>query len=565
MTHVSLSVPGHRGRVLAAGGEVLAEDDVTWRVFIDPVVAAGRARPSARDRELRLIQRIETMHSAFPHLRPADPEAMILRIVDALDHDRHSFSIGTLRTPEERIAFENWLAPRPERRAYSIEPRVRRRYPMEELVGPIVGGFGSDYEYWGVEGRVLDELRAFDGVVRYRRDARNRGAWIEYDGNVDPRHGDDVALTIDLECQRVLLEAIDDVRERSDPRLVTGLILDPSNGAILAAASWPTAADVRAMTGVEKLEQKEHLQWAAPHFLGLLYEPGSTIKPLVVAEALVRGVSPRTILKGAPGDSKVFVQGRGRRTIRDVHEDGPLDLEGAIIHSSNIAMAALGLSIGRPGLEACIERFSLTEKTGVEMANEQAGYGPHTSSPSRQRRWSWNSTISVAIGYEIMVTPLQLARAYCVLANGGYAVNPHFVARPDTPRDESRRALSAPIAAIVRTYMREAIEAAEVKDPRLVNWGSERIRLAGKTGTAAMLETDPETGKRVYSKRFYRSSFIGFAPVDNPRYVMMIVAEKPKGAYYGSQVARPSVIRALAKLLPDLALGEDRPTEEGVR
>lgn len=565
-TRVQEDVRGKRGRILAASGEVLVKDQLGWQIFIDPIVAAGRKAKNFEEREQRLLSRIETLHRKLPFLAQGDSdgskrETLTRILIGALQAGSHCVALGFLSNPVERQQFERAIATAPERRAYSIEAR-RSRWSVEGLgLDSVLGVLGSDYWYYGIERQAEDELRAFDGVAWRRRDARNRRALDEFSGNRPAVDGTDVTLTIDLECQRVLLEALVDVVDRTSARLVTGIIADPQTGEILAIASLPTADQVRTSAGLvaanyDQLPKTLQLLMA-PHFLALSYQPGSTIKPFVVAEALDRGVPIDTILKPREAESMVLSKGRARRRLTDVHVDGPLSLEGALIHSSNIGLATLGLHhLGQAGLRSMIRRFGFTQSTEIELANEQVGYGPHT-----RNNWNHHSTISVSIGYEIMITPLQLVRAYCALANGGFRVDLHLrkdsypdLVRVDQLADEDReerRLLSGRTTEQVQRWLRAAIAHAEETDPRLVQWGSQKIQLAGKTGTAAMVELNPETGKVGFSKENYRSSFIGFAPVDNPKYLMMIVAEKPKGAYYGSQVARPSVIRALSQLLAE--------------
>jgi len=280
-------------------------------------------------------------------------------------------------------------------------------------------------------------------------------------------------------------------------------------------------------------------------------EPGSTFKPYIASWALMEKVTHLGDIinceNGAWRD--------GKRLLHDHKPYGDLSFEDVVAKSSNIGMAKLGKRLGNKRLRAALKAFGFGEKTGIDLAGESAGIitAPHA--------WTSFSTTSVPMGHEISVTPLQLARAFCAFANGGMLVQPH-VLRAVLSSDGGvvqeyhapppRRAIPESIATIMKNEILTGV----------VNHGTgsqaalTRYQVFGKTGTAQI----PRLGSTGYVPDAYVGSFIGAAPREEPRLVVLVCITRPLKSigYYGGTVAAPAARQILAESLAYLQVPAER-------
>ncbi len=403
-------------------------------------------------------------------------------------------------------------------RGVHFERVVERFYPHGDLALELVGRVSAEGRpLSGLELELDSILRGVPGSAVVRREARGRpipGAMLTVS---EPRPGRDVVLTIDLELQEIAREALAEAMERTGAMGGDLLMTDPRSGEVLAAAS-------------RRREGRRH--WRA---VTDPYEPGSTLKPFVAAALLTSG---RATL-----DDTVFAENgtyrRGGRLIRDEHEYGVLTLAEVLRYSSNIGMVKLveGLS---PGWHYSLLRdFGFGTPTGIPYPAESAGMLP------RPAEWSGYSQASLAIGYEIGVTPLQMTMAYGALANGGLLMAPRLVrevrsrggrvvSRPE-PRI-IRRAVPADVAESVTRALVDVVEGGTG-----TRAGLGAFRVAGKTGTARAYGPDG------YAEGRYTASFAGFFPADDPQLVVLV---KLDGAtQYGGGAAAPVTGATLAAAL----------------
>ena len=223
--------------------------------------------------------------------------------------------------------------------------------------------------------------------------------------------------------------------------------------------------------------------------------------------------------------------------VHDVRDRGPLSMEDAVVYSSNIGMSFLGLRVGRDRLIETLDRFGFCRRTGIDLPGEAAG--------RRTSRKEWKelyTSVSVAFGYEVRITPLQLCNAFAVLVNGGYLYKPRIVEKVVRNEEEvpnPPEILDRPIDEAQSREMREILL-------RVITEGTgSRLRLdgfrfGGKSGTALV---GPD-----YRKKDYLASFEAFAPYDEPEVVVLVMIEKPRGrAYYGSTVSGPVVASVLRR------------------
>jgi cell division protein FtsI (penicillin-binding protein 3) len=388
---------------------------------------------------------------------------------------------------------------------------VQRFYPNGSLVRELLGAVGTDgVAQGGIELEFDSVLNGRTGRAVVRHDARGRPVHGAMMRAVDPTPGRDLYLTIDYDLQEIADQALSEQIENTQAAGGELLMLDPHTGEVLATVS--RGRDGRARN------------WRAAT---QPYEPGSTLKPFTVA-ALLR--TERASL----GDSVFAENGEyeiNGRTLRDVHKMGWTTLAEALRESSNIGVAKVAARLDAREQYEALRDFGFGSPTGAAYPSESAGrlYRP--------AQWTKMSAASLAIGYELAVTPLQLALAYAALANGGVLVEPRLV-REVRSRDGTversfaprvvRRVISEDIAAEIREVLVGAVEEGTGQAASLGAFS-----LAGKTGTVRMIEN----GR--YKPGAYIASFAGYFPADDPQLVFLVKLDEPRGAYYGGTTAAP--------------------------
>ena len=389
--------------------------------------------------------------------------------------------------------------------------RVQMRfYPRGAIATEILGVVNSNGKALsGIELEFDSVLAGKPGIALVRRGHRGRaipGAMVQAQ---PPRAGRDIYLTIDSDLQEIATEALRAAVKNTGARGGDLLLADPRTGEILASVN------IRAFHADNWRAATEP------------YEPGSTLKPFTVAALLAE--------KQARLTDSVFAENgtytHQGRTLRDVHAMGWTSVAGALQHSSNIALAKLSTRVPPQLQYQYLRAFGFGSPTAVTYPSESGGW------LLRPAQWSRFSQASLAIGYEISVTPLQLVLAYGALANGGVLMEPRLV-REVRSRDARvmqqfeprvvRRVIPERVANDIRNVLVEVVEAGSGGNAALGPYA-----VAGKTGTARNFR-----GGR-YESGSYTASFAGFFPAENPQLVFLVKLDSPQGAYYGGVTAAP--------------------------
>jgi cell division protein FtsI (penicillin-binding protein 3) len=424
-----------------------------------------------------------------------------------------------------------------------VREEPRREYPQGRAAAATIGVVGADQDgrvagLTGLE-RLFDaRLRGTDGVRHVLRSGRHEALHMYPDRVRPPQVGADLETTLDVVLQEIVEEALDGLEERHRPRAASAIVLEPHSGEILALASRP-ALDPALFPDLDPRSLRIPAVQDA-------FEPGSTIKPLIVAWALTRGaVRPQQMFDCGPG-VKFF----GGRRLEDVKPNGLLDLTQVLVKSSNIGMAQVAQALGCDEMHRLLGLLGFGRKTGVEATGEEPGR------TTERKKWHRDYTlVSVSMGHELMVTPLQLAAAHASLLNGGLLVRPTLL-RGEPRLPGARIPFDAAALAFVRRAMELVVQEGTGKRARVPG-----VRVGGKTGTA---EKYPEGSGR------YMASFLGFAPVDDPRLLVLVFADEPQAVDgikpYGGVCAAPVVGEILQRALPLIDDVLDRaPPESGVR
>ncbi|WP_425602278.1 peptidoglycan D,D-transpeptidase FtsI family protein [Luteimonas aquatica] len=390
----------------------------------------------------------------------------------------------------------------------------RRFYPQGEAMAHILGFTNVDDKgQEGVELAFDEWLRGQPGAEKVIRD--RRGRIVE---NVDLVRaavpGKDITLSIDRRIQFLAYKELRNALVENKAAGGSIVIMDVNTGEILAMANLPSynpnavngaPADVRRNRAVTDL-----------------VEPGSTMKPLTIATALNAGVvTPETRVDTNPGYMAV-----GRFTIRDVpRNNGVLDVTGVITRSSNIGAAKIAARVPNKTFYDSVHGFGYGSSPSSGFPGESSGVLPPPS------RWSGSSKTTMSYGYGLSVTPLQIARAYSALGNGGRLVTPTFV---KGQQSEAPQVVRPEIAHEVVRMMETVVTLGGAKQAAVLGY-----HVAGKTGTAR------KASRGGYDPGHYFALFAGVVPATNPRFATVIVINDPQaGKYYGGLVSAP-VYRAV--------------------
>lgn len=403
----------------------------------------------------------------------------------------------------------------------------RRYYPSGTVTGHVVGF--TDVDDQGQEGIELaydEQLRAIPGRKRVLKD--RFGNIVESVESVTlPVPGKDITLSLDRRLQYLVYRELKAAVTAHHARGASAIVLDVHSGEVLAMVNEPgfnpnNRASLRSSVFRNRVVTD-------------VFEPGSTLKPFTAAAALESGkFFPHTIIDTGSGLLTV-----GRNTIRDTHNHGPLTVAQVIEKSSNIGAARMALTLGDRVLREMLFKAGFGAITGISLPGEVTGrMNPPSSVPI--------NLATLGYGYGISVTPLQLARAYTVLANGGWVLPVSMLKRDTLP--EGKRVMSEQTARQVRGMLEQAVSQDGTGAAAQVAY----YRVGGKTGTAHKLVNGE------YANNRYIASFAGFAPASKPQLVMIISVDEPNGSvYYGGLVAAPVFSKVMAGALRLLNISPD--------
>ena len=538
------TIPARPGEILDRRGRLLATTITMRSLYIVPNRISNGWRVA--------VQLGETLQ--------LDPDRLLERI--AANRDKQFLWVKRrLSDAESEQVKELQLPPG----TWGFRDEFLRRYPQTTLAAHVIGLRDIDGRGRGGVEQSLDAiLGGRPGQRRLERDAHGKVMAIHDQIAQSPSHGRCVVLTLDAVIQLHAERELDRLMAQWKPQGAAAIVLDPKTGEVLAMASRPTF--------------DPNMPDAVPEFgwsnraVAAMYEPGSTIKPLVVSWALEKDV----IQRDETFDCEMGVYRMGRRLLHDHHPYGTLNVTDILVKSSNIGMAKIGQRLTNRGLYDLAVAFGLGRRTGIEIPGELSGV------VRSLRDWNAYSTGSVPMGHEISVTPIQLIAAHAALANDGALISPRLikhVARDSVTADEVILAtlnrsggVTVPVAngdwiasAVVSPVVHPDIARWMIQGPLtdVVARGTGRkakidgYEVFGKTGTSQ--KTDPETGK--YSTTHHVSSFICGAPAEDPQVLVLVVADDPSvsGSHYGGIIAAPFARAILQKTLVQLRVPPEQP------
>ena len=506
----------------------LADDQNTVEVVVEP----GRGRIFDRNGYLVAGNESFARFSVYWPGVPADQASEVDRVAGLLSEA--GFPVPLDRKPGYQVLADN--VPYPVAldvmshgsRMVNCTVLNRRTYPMGDAMAPVLGRCTPDHTE-GLELQLNSILQGIPGHTSLERSAWNDYSLRDIDSESEPaQDGLDVILTIDARFQAIAQEELEKAVQLAGAAWGAVVVVDPSNGDILAMASYP----VRDSLGVP----------ARNNCVQSNHEPGSTFKTFALAAALEEDL---VSLSDSFDVSQGWLEVAGTR-IHDSHLiDSVLCLSDVISQSSNVGTVMMARSIPDSILYEYCRGFGFGRATGVELPGELDGILYPVS------MWSGVSRANLAIGQEICVTPLQLAMAYSAIANGGILYGPRLVSATGTDGVwrhwnvfERGRVISPETAALIRTILTAAVEEGTGRSAMIPG-----VRIAGKTGTAERL---------ALGNNAYLSAFAGMVPAECPELVAVVVIDQPAHYYrWGSTLAAPAFQAIVSRILssePDVAL-----------
>jgi cell division protein FtsI/penicillin-binding protein 2 len=495
-----------RGTIYDSSGEVLAISVKAWSAFL-----------SNKDKaeSLRIFNRILREN---PRLTRDDKQNIMKRI----DQGDKFIWIKRKLPDSEYQRLKNIKSLDEVRMQSTVDfiQEYRRIYPQNATACHILGGVGIDEQgLGGIEYSLNDILRGKNCKVKVVQDARQKAFKLQY--LEKPRDGKDIYLTIDSSIQFFVEKELEAAVKKHNAKSGTVIVMDTREGAILAMAGFPhfNPIDLK-YTSPGMIQNKA---------ISFLYHPGSTFKIILASTALEQNLcSPQQSFFCYNGVYKVKDQ-----VLIDEKPYDHLTFEEIIIYSSNIGAARIGERLGKRKYYEGIKSFGFGTRTGLHLPAEEGGI------VNPLNKWSGVSLDFLAYGYEIAVTPIQMTRAFNVIANDGYMIQPYIVKTIDgvvLKRAKPQKVLSPGTVVRMKAIMEEVVKRGTGKTTCI-----EGIPIAGKTGTTKKINKNKDI-------IHYVSSFGGFFPAKRPWVTMFIVIDEPKGQFYGSDVAAP-LFKSIAERL----------------
>ena len=430
-----------------------------------------------------------------------------------------------------------------------VDEDYRRYYPMGTLASKVLGFTGGDNQgIIGLEVEYDDILKGKPGKILTTTDARG----IELDGigenREEPQKGYTLRISLDADIQKYVQQAAQKVMEEKQAERVSILLMNPQNGEIYACVNVPefdlnepfelnSGMDAEGMSE-EKKQDLLNQMWRNP-CLNDTYEPGSTFKIITMAAGLAEGVVSLNDSFYCPGYK--LVEDRRIRCAKTTGH-GAETFETGIMNSCNPVFIELGERLGVENFYKYFSQFGLLSKTNVDLPGEAA------TIMHKKENVGPVELATISFGQSFQITPMQLVTTVSSIINGGHRITPHFGVKitgeggkeVETLRYETKNDICTKETSETMRYLLERV----VSDGSGKNAKIEGVSIGGKTATS---QTLPRSDHK------YISSFLGFAPADDPKVLVLVVINDPKGTYYGGQIAAPVAKEIMENILPYLA------------
>ncbi|MBQ7797125.1 MAG: peptidoglycan glycosyltransferase [Lachnospiraceae bacterium] len=434
-----------------------------------------------------------------------------------------------------------------------VDEDYKRYYPYDSLASKVLGFTGADNQgIIGLEVMYEKYLKGHDGKILTLADAKGVEVENAAEERIEPIAGNTLTVSLDVNIQKYAEQAAYQVMEKKGAKAVSIIIMNPQNGEIYAMVNAPEfnlndPFTLGADAVYESSEEKQNLlnQMWRNRCINDTYEPGSTFKIITAAAGLESGVVSLTDQFSCPGFR--IVEDRKIRCHKVGGHGGETFLQGAM-NSCNPVFIDVGQRLGVDGFYKYFEQFGLLGKTGIDLPGEAA------TIMHKKDNMGLVELATVSFGQSFQITPIQLLTTASSIINGGNRITPHFAVKTESIDGTTVREFTYPVSTGVVTEktsetMRYVLE-------QVVSEGSgnkaqvEGYLVGGKTATSEKL---PRSLKK------YISSFLGFAPADDPQVIALITIDEPVGIYYGGTIAAPVIGDIFDNILPYLGIEKNMP------
>ncbi len=504
----TVTLPAHRGDIVDRNGAVLATTVERWNVLVDQTLIKDYAVNEHGRQVVKGIPGAARVLAPLVGLPVAEVESRLTGT------RRGAYLAKNVTTETYRQVLRTALP------GIGGERASRRDYPGGEVGANVVGVVGSEGKgLAGIEFAYDHQLSGTDGSLTYERGQDGVSIPNGVVEEVEPKEGRSVQLTIDRDLQWRAQQLLDAQVAKVKAQWGTATILDARTGQVLALANSPTF-DPNHVAGASKEQMTDES-------LTDVFEPGSTNKVITASAALQEGVATPLTKVTVPGT--LF---RAGHTFHDAEPHGveKLTFAGVLAKSSNIGTMLVGEKLSASTLHDYMARFGLGSHTGVGLEDSAGILTPAAAMNGTQR-------YTVMFGQGVSVTALQVASVYQTIANGGVRVPPRLVAATTDADGTVHPAAAAPATRVVSSSTAEQVT--KMLENVVSDQGTAMsatvpgYTVAGKTGTAQAADS------RCGCYRGYTATFVGFAPAENPRFVISVVMQQPQLGHYGSTVSAP--------------------------
>lgn len=511
-----------RGTIRDRNGEILVSNEERYRLFAEPpqlTVNPAEATDKLTPILLRSLEPTPLQATDEAWLKEQEVRVKSELLTKLADTNKKWIALATRLTRQQKEEIEHL-----EIHGLGFDTEMIRRYPDASVSAQLLGfvgktDAGEDQGFYGLEGFYDLELRGRSGVVRQQTSALGLPLLLGERQRLEEDEGSELTLTIDKALQYQIEEKLKAGLKKYGAVSGDVTVLDPNTGAILAMASFPNY-DPGTFIKFDPNTYRNPV-------VSDLYEPGSTLKVLTVSAGIETGaVTPETQCDRCAAPR--VISGYTIRTWNDSYT-ADINMKDALAHSDNTAMVFIGEQVGKTAFLKTLRDFGLGEKTGIDLQGE----AQYVFRPDGQ--WRTLDVATSSFGQGIATTSLQIVRAVAAVANGGNLLRP-YVVQSITAQGETlatqpkilRRVISPETAKTVTEMM---VYTAQQGDAQ---WAlPEGVSVAGKTGTAQIAEG----GKYLEDKTI--ASFVGFAPAENPKFVMLVKLREPTSSPWGSETAAP--------------------------
>lgn len=429
-----------------------------------------------------------------------------------------------------------------------VDEDYKRYYPYDSLASRVLGFTGADNQgIIGLEVMYEDVLKGMDGKILTLSDARGVEVENAAEERIEPVAGNSLILSLDVNIQKYAEQAAYQVMEKKGARAVSVIIMNPQNGEIYAMVNAPEFSlnDPFALaegSSWETDEEKQELlnQMWRNRCINDTYEPGSTFKIITAAAGLEQGVVSLTDQFSCPGFR--IVEDRKIRCHKTGGHGAETFLQGAM-NSCNPVFIDVGQRLGVEGMYHYFEQFGLLKKTGIDLPGEAS------TIMHKKDDMGLVELATVSFGQSFQITPIQLITTASSIINGGNRITPHFAVRAESADQSAVKVFEYPVqtgvvseetSGTMRYILEQVVAEGSGRQAQV-----EGYRVGGKTATSEKL---PRSMKK------YISSFLGFAPADDPQVIALITIDEPTGVYYGGTIAAPVIADIFKNILPYLEI-----------